>query len=170
MSAKYLNQPSIVVRCSDDPDPTAGGYVELEFAFTSPDIQPLTEGEGTEDYAGGRRGGELWRWRFFFELLPLQIRDAWGDEFRTIGDLNKFDRLEKEYEYTWLYRVREIWGDEASRFLYAEEDGDDTFFNLAADAEPGILPHLVQIASISRSPVDAGLITAELALESRVLD
>lgn len=170
MSVHYNTQESIVLRSSDDPDPTAGGYVEVELAIRNLSVTPVREGEGVEDWGGNRRGGSLRRSRFFFELLPLQYSAAVGTNLRTVGDLDKFVAMEQDYEYTWLYRVRLEWGEESSRFPYADATGNDYFFNLATDANPGILPHLVQIASTSRSPVEGGLITAELALESRGLD
>ena len=167
MSDLYTTQESIVIRSSDDQDPTVSGFEEVELAFTHPEIAPLREGDEITDIGGNRRGGRLTRMRFFFELLPLYVRTDTGTRLRTIGDLDKLERMEREKEFTWLYRVRDVWGTEASRFGYADEDGNDYLLNLTTDPDPGILPRLVHIRSVSRSPVSNYEVSAEVAFEDR---
>lgn len=157
--------PSIIIRASNDSDPTAPGYEEVEIAIKSPAPDDVRVGDGVEDITYAAQASKLERRRFEFACMPMYVHSGQGSTFQTVAVLSKLRRLWRQYKYVWLWQVRERFG-QATPFPWADEDGDDAlFFASTHPTTPGILPIRISLAQVSQSPPSGGFVDADITVE-----
>ena len=159
----YTSAPSIVIRASNNADPTVVGYEEVEIAIKVPSFDEPRIGEGEEDIDYNARASKLFRPKFDFSCLQLYVHSGQGSNFQTVAVVKKLRRLWSTYEYMWLYEVREVFGD-ATPFPWADEEGDDaTFFASDHATTPGIMPVRVSLEEVAMSPPGGGYVDCDLS-------